>query len=194
MNGISYLGGKTWNEITREERMFCARLYQCGQSNSRKFARWVVNTAHLAIDTDDNWELGYEVCFYRDLLYSRGHSVRRAGLPAKRTFDLCLFSQRSIIVIEAKAFQCFETDQAFHVARDRSLIRSIVGDVNVQLVALGPSSRLHHAMWLTRGKALEPFHGFLTWQQAHAQYCDPIFERADRICRERLASPAAVAS
>lgn len=52
---------------------------------------------------DGDWDLGYEVCLYRDVLWQKGGlSAVGLELPPKRTFDLCLFGERALVVIEAK--------------------------------------------------------------------------------------------
>jgi len=51
------------------------------------------------------------VCFYRDLLKAFGKGIKAVNreraksdqFPQKRTFDLCLFSSKEIVIIEAKS-------------------------------------------------------------------------------------------
>jgi hypothetical protein len=70
-----------------------------------------------------DWEVGYEVCFYRDILKLYGHGVKekmedliaKIGPNAvnliKRTFDLVLFSSDTIVIIEAKSAEGLTTEQ-----------------------------------------------------------------------------------
>ncbi len=135
------------------------------------------------MEADGYWDMGYEVCFYRDLLFELGSSVRPSGYSPKRTFDLCLFSERSIIVIEAKAFQCFDAEQAGHFQKDRAQIQKLVGrEINVRLVALASSQRLNDSRWQDRTEALMPFDGYVTWAHVNERFPDPVFMRADSIC------------
>jgi hypothetical protein len=40
-NGLSYFGERRWSDITREERLFCAELYQVVKVHPRGFVRFV---------------------------------------------------------------------------------------------------------------------------------------------------------
>src|SRR4051812_14610995 len=105
--GLSYFGHKTWAEITREERVFCAELYQVIRADPRRFTQFLNRVTDLVLIPEVFWDVGYEVCFYRDVLDHRGEAKRGSGYSLKRTFDLCLFSEDVIVVIEAKAHQLF---------------------------------------------------------------------------------------
>lgn len=118
MSGFDYLGDKYWEDLTREERWFCQQLYQVVRGRESKFVaalqaacRWRDDTPSVVADQE--WRIGYEVCFYRDLLWGSRKRVNETGLSNKRTFDLCLFSSTTIIIIEAKVEQLFDpTDLA----------------------------------------------------------------------------------
>ena len=108
--GLTYLNGNSWAQVSREERFFCAQLFNLIQSDDIKgFIQYLNSNHSLSLDECANWEIAYEVCFYRDLWQHR----RRSGtlFSPKRTFDLCLFSDSAIIVIEAKAHQEFDANQ-----------------------------------------------------------------------------------
>jgi hypothetical protein len=105
--GFQYLGGKTWLEVTREERLFCSFLYWDISGNGRAFVEWLNQNSQLRLEPDADWEAGYEVCFYRDFFRFKGVSARGRGFSPKRTFDLCLFSEDCIIIFEAKVHQGF---------------------------------------------------------------------------------------
>ena len=174
MPTISYLCGKTWGEITREERVFCAILFSKASADPAAFAKAVSDRARLALKPDEYWELGYEVCFYRDLLCVRGEKIRGDYSP-KRTFDLCLFSENAMIVIEAKAHQNFQTKQALSVAEDRRQIQRLVGrEIDVRMVALASSTDLTDQIWQNRSVSLKPFDGYLTWAIINEFACDVI--------------------
>jgi hypothetical protein len=148
-NGFSYLGGKKWSEITRDERTFCMYLFKAFEhcpeklleiiqtSNPLKEYGWI---ADMTTD-EQEWELAYEVCFYRDLLYQRGKGVKAASDELKspkfkisnpdklikRTFDLCLFSESEIIIIEAKAAQKLKKKQFTDFDMDEEYIKKVIG-------------------------------------------------------------------
>lgn len=135
---LRYLDGKTWAEVTREERVFCQHLYsRLLQRGAPRFVEYL--NAHLGLeaDVDANWELVYEACFYRDLWQHRG----RMGelYSPKRTFDLGLLSDDHIIVVEAKAQQSFDADQVAVFLRDKAQLVAETGVGRVSLVALGSS-------------------------------------------------------
>ena len=115
--GFAYLGGMRWSQISREERLFCAHLYHDIRSThcEKDFVRWLAtpetgkkvwtqDSARDGLLQDQEWEIGYEVCFYRDLIHSLRSSPefsKYAGInpdeyPRKRTFDLCLFSPNAL--------------------------------------------------------------------------------------------------
>ena len=83
---------------------------------------------------DADWELAFEVCFYRDLWQHRGD--RGELYSPKRTFDLALFSDHAIIVIEAKAQQGLHDDQLTTFARDRAQIAKETGVQSVFIMGL----------------------------------------------------------
>ena len=122
------------------------------------------------------------MCFYRDLLCTQEKSVRDSAFSPKRTFDLCLFSEAVIIIIEAKAHQLFSVEQAGHFSRDREQIQKLIGrPIDVRLVALGCCRDLNERVWQNRGDALTPFDGYITWAQINERYPDPMFKRADAL-------------
>ena len=94
--GWNYLDGMTWAEVTRDERYFCQQLFAVVQRRGvKEFVELLNQITGLSLPVDVEWELGYKVCFYRDLWQLRGGKGQLYS--PKRTFDLCLFSQRQII-------------------------------------------------------------------------------------------------
>ncbi len=66
MSGFDYLGGKHWEDLTREERWFCQQLYQVVRGREsifvaalQKACRWRDDT--LSVVADQEWRIGYEV-------------------------------------------------------------------------------------------------------------------------------------
>ena len=138
--GFSYLQGKSWLEITREERLYCAFLYWDVKDREKDFISWLNDSHGLQLDSDAGWEIGYEVCFYRDLLKSRGESVNPTQYSSKRTFDLCLFSEEAMVIIEAKVQQQFKESQIRAFQKDRDDIPKIVDKkIDTKIIALASS-------------------------------------------------------
>jgi hypothetical protein len=181
-----WLGGAKWADWTREERYFCAVLFRYADENPGRFARWVVDTANLdqALLVGTKWEVGYEVCFYRDYLWERGE-LEGTDLPTKRTFDLCLFAPNVVIVIEAKGFECFSSKQNAEFEKDRGRLKKLLGpDVQVHLVALASSTYVGSDR--LGEKTLAPFDGHhLTWEDAAIEYRDARLTLADGLYRRR---------
>lgn len=44
---IKYLNNKPWSDWSRDERMFCAVLWEHGRKDSAKFARWLKKAAKI---------------------------------------------------------------------------------------------------------------------------------------------------
>ena len=80
-------------------------------SSLRRVVLFDLSKRPLKLSQDGDWDLGYEVCFYRDLSWPCQKTAHQDGYAAKRTFDLCLFGEKAIIIIEAKVFQRFEADK-----------------------------------------------------------------------------------
>ena len=138
--GLSYLGGKNWLDVTREERLFCSYLYWDIKTKERDFVRWLDKNCGLDLRLDTFWEVGYEVCFYRDVQKNRGIPLDSTMYSRKRTFDLCLFSEDAIVIIEAKVQQMFKEIEILGFQRDRQKIPKIVGkELGVYIVALASS-------------------------------------------------------
>jgi len=140
-----YLRKNNWSGITRDERTFCMYLYNAFQDTPNEFANLLTSTKSPYKDFDNrlpvtgkHWEMAYEVCFYRDLLYAYGYKIKASAKQIKletkinepsklikRTFDLCLFSENEIIIIEAKAHEPFNKNQFEDFENDESNIKEI---------------------------------------------------------------------
>ena len=185
--GISYLCDQPWSSWTREERYFCAVLFCRARSDPAGFASWLIETSGLEIDPAGEWDLGYEVCFYRDYLWQLGVSAKQRGLPAQRTFDLCLFGERNLIVIEAKVCEAFGGAQNDDFARDKARINGIEGleDVGVHVVALASMRYFANAARFGRQGTLTMFDGRITWLQLAELYSDELLRQADGMYKPR---------
>lgn len=185
--GISYLRNGTWADVSREERLFCAHLFVRARGNVLDFVTLLSATTNLKLSPQANWDVGYEVCFYRDIMaagLARNVDAERK-FSLKRTFDLCLFSDQHIVVIEAKAYEAFTSEQATYFERDLTDIPALLGQpVEVSLIALASSKYFAAFDRFGRGSALKPFgQARLTWLQLANHYHDQLFARADALYR-----------
>jgi hypothetical protein len=174
--GISYFQNKTWNkEISRTEILFCAELYFLlkKQENLLKFIeKFKLEQA--------NYDVGYEVSFYRDLSKMHGVKVKKEYF-SKRTFDLALFSEKFIYVIEAKAQENFNTKQLGYFEKDKKeipeMLRKINPKTNIKVNFLAITSGNYNPKPETKGI----FEKTITWKQLHELYRKDIFKHADDI-------------
>ena len=173
---FKYLDGLRWSEVTRDERFFCQHLYQLVNSNSvSDFADFLSEKLALNLLPSSVWELGYEICFYRDLWQLQGKSYPL--FSPKRTFDLCLFGESSIVIIEAKAAGGFESGQNDEFRLDVGEVKKLTGLEQVELVALCSSScELDDNGRATFGDRV------ITWKELAGRYGnDSILRRADEV-------------
>jgi hypothetical protein len=181
---ISYLRDHPWVHWSREERLYCAALYEHARADVTDFARWLCRETdpRIEIATDDvEWDLGFEVCFYRDYLWQLKRSARAEGYSPKRTFDLALFSERAVIIIEAKVCEDFNPEQNDDFARDRAALSGLLKrpDLDVKIVALASSKYFENGAVYGHPATLSLFDGKLTWRRVAAKYPDPLLLQAD---------------
>ncbi len=192
--GYTYFNGKTWADISREERLFCAHLYFSVRKDVKSFVRFInAQNPDLKLDENVDWEVGYEVCFYRDYYYSfKQASIRNSGYSQKRTFDLCLFSEKAIVIIEAKSDQPFEETQIKDFVKDRADIRRILskGD-EFQVVLLALASKQYFDNYKKYSQLNGPysvskaFNGQITWSALSQKYLDPVFLNAENTYKKK---------
>ena len=188
--GVPYLEGRNWTNWTREERFFCAVLYGHARRDPSALAVWVIEPANLDLPPEGEWDLGYEVSFYRDFLWPTEETARQRKYP-KRTFDLCLFGQTSIVVIEAKVFERFAANQNSAFAKDAQLIGGLPGleSLQVRTVALASSKYFKNAGRYARPDALKVFDGVIKWSDLAALYGDDsLMLRADALYKMKKAN------
>jgi hypothetical protein len=180
--GIPYLKNLPWSRWSREERYFCAVLYLHASHDPADFAKWLIKETKLDLEDAGDWDVGCEVCFYRDYLWQlNGESARQRNLPAKRTFDLCLFGERSLIIVEVKVCEGFDTKQNQDFGCDKGYINSLddLKDVKVCTVSL-ISSR-----YKPRADTLAVFDHHVYWSQIAQKYPkEPLFLQADRMYKQ----------
>jgi len=199
----NYLQGKTWAQITRDERFFCQHLYHLILRERginffvEKLNELTELTGHkLNLNATANWEIGYEVCFYRDLRFhleegGKWQSVIQKlenidPLSLKRTFDLCLFSEETVVIIEAKAQQGFDSKQITSCKKDKELVRKLLGTEglkHVKLVGLASSKYLTDKckanLLLHQVDDAPLFDALIDWRQLCEHFgFDPVLKRA----------------
>jgi len=168
---MKYLQGMRWEAITREERFFCAALYQVASQQPKPLLRL------LDIDADpEAVEIGYEVCFYRDLLHLHGQPVSQSPFSNQRTFDLTVFTDRKIYIIEAKAHEGFTNKQLESIKQDKTCVPKLCG---IEAAACAIVSSRYRPKAETR----RHFAQIITWQQLAEKYPAQaaLFARADGI-------------
>jgi len=147
--GLPYLGGKRWLDITRDERFFCAELYfALKQPEALKRFIERINEAlgednkakHL--DPNAQWEVGYEVALHRDFVNALGYkgetSIKKLKqFSQKRTFDLCLFGQDKLVIIEAKAYLGLKGKQLEEFEKDAKLVEELTGLSHNNVILIG---------------------------------------------------------
>ena len=179
--GFSYLNGAEWAQVTREERFFCAHLYGLlVRDKEKRILSCIRNRDGRELPRAREWEPAFEVCFYRD--FSHHWKTKNLYSP-KRTFDLCLFSEEVILIIEAKAQQPFHGDQLHGFREDCIKVRNQVGQLarapapEVWIIGLASSK------YKPPPEVLKEFDGpLLTWRCLSELYDDDkVLLCADRV-------------
>jgi len=190
--GFAYFGKEKWINISREERLFCAHLYWAIKSRENKFLEWISQRHQCGIrftssEIESDWEVGYEVCLYRDYLKNKGESIKSGDYSSKvkRTFDLCLFSKRRIIIIEAKVCELFKKSQVESLEADIIQIPELLETpVRVDAIAIASSKYFKNYEKRHRkdeSNLLQAFSCRITWSELEDFYNDSIFRWADSI-------------
>lgn len=176
-NGLSWLGGKTWKQKTRAERYFCAELFCAIRQDEDGFVKFLNDKAEpcrseaqLPIK-GENWEAAYEACFYRD--------IGRQEFSQSHAFDLALFSDDAIILIEAKAHQYLSTAQLTVLSGDRNNVAKCTGVDEKMIFLVGLVSSKYSPQRPTK----DHFDLMTTWEALASCYADKkdIFNRANDI-------------
>jgi hypothetical protein len=180
--GIKYLRNRPWSDWTRDERFFCSILYNHASRDAAGFASWLIGEADLQLLNSGQWDLGYEVCFYRDFLWQTGSTATAFDVPDQRTFDLCLFGEQSIIIIEAKVYEAFGSAQNSDFGLDKKRIASLPGleALEVRVVALASSRYFANQAKYGRDDTLSVFDGCVTWSKIAERYPDKLLGQANR--------------
>lgn len=187
---LTYFNDNDWINISREERLYCAHLYFQIRGKELKFVRWLNKNKGMSLPTNCNWEIGYEVCFYRDYLKNvKNKSIRVENrnfkdnpYSEKRTFDLCLFSEDTIVIIEAKVKEHFGQAQLDDTKEDESLIpRVLEKDIKVINLLLAQSKYIESKNFLRTKKNRSAFPYVISWREMDELFPNDVFERADEL-------------
>ena len=170
--GFKYLENKNWSQVTREERYFCSHLYHFLIGKEKEFVNWLNETIGTDFILDQEWEMSFEVCFYRDY-----YKLKNIPLPEelrKRTFDLCLFSTNDIIIIEAKVQQPFKEKQINDLRNDiKNLTELLINDdVRITPLLLGTETFFKN-LEAKHGKGVPTFITgikYISWINLHQKY------------------------
>jgi hypothetical protein len=102
---------------------------------------------------------------------------KRQIYSPKRTFDLCLFSNNHIVIIEAKAQQGFHGDQLDEFEKDKDNIKKLSEkkDLKVDVVLL------HSWKYKPRDKRIKGSPRF-TWKDIYDTFeKNKLFDKADKL-------------
>ena len=169
-----------WSSITREERFFCSHLYHSILGREKEFVKWLCENLkskdELKLEDKKNWEVSYEVCFYRDFIKANRETIKaynkknETNYPPKRTFDLCLFSEDEIVIIEAKVQQGFSLKQIDEIIDDRGLVKDLVNNIIKKNVDV-KTVLLYSSDYTPREKSITDFPN-ITWKDLdRSQFC-----------------------
>ena len=176
---LKYLKNNSWSKVTREERYFCSHLYHHIVNKEKPFVKWLNQKLKTNFPVNNNWEIAFEACFYRDY-----HMLHQTPLPAKlrkRTFDLCLFSNNHVIIIEAKVQQGFKSEQLNSFIEDEIEINKLpkMYKVKISKVLLF-SSEYEFDRYKFKLIDKNPNFYEITWEDLYNKYKNPIFNEADK--------------
>ncbi len=180
-----------WENINREERPFCSELFSCIKGKEKDFVKFLKSESEgklSEINANYEWDLGYEVCFYRDFLKMKEDDDKDNEYSLYRTFDLCLFSNKSIIIIEAKVQQKFKSDQLTDIKNDKKDIKKFIKkytdeNIEVKLISLASSKYYENLKKFGKPEKLDFFDCRITWQQLADKYIEKsgLFKYADEL-------------
>jgi len=177
---FSYLKDKPWSQITREERYFCSHLYHFLIGKEKEFISWLNEILKTQFLDDQEWEISYEVCFYRDFYKEFPNTEKPLKNLRKRTFDLVLFSESDIIIIEAKVQQPFKKEQIKELKNDvKNLLKLLEAhDVNIAPLLLCSQKYLNNLKKYGDSQLLKGLKT-ITWNDLFVKYDKEIFSVAE---------------
>ena len=177
---ISYFQNKSWNETSRTELLFCAELYFL--LKEKEHLQKFIEKFKLK---QGDYDVSYEVSFYRDIPKIKEYAGKVKGkYPSHRAFDLALFSENDIYIIEAKAQQGFDNKQLNDFKNDEKKMREIIKEI-------APKRKVDIHLWAIISSIYKPKQGtrdafkrMITWKDIYELYKNEIFKHADEIYRK----------
>ncbi len=154
-------------------QLFFKSLKKFEAIESLLFSKLPISDENRIIDSS------FEVCLFRD--FAKENLIERQGKSLeKQTFDnVFVLSDKSLIIVEAKAHQKFSPNQIkkLHQAKE-IILKSKLSDVNnVYLIGL------HSSKYSPKNTTKNMFDACITWIEIAAILGDEemIFKRADEI-------------
>jgi hypothetical protein len=183
---VAYLNSKSWAEVTREERFFCAELFSLIREDETRGPFF--DLLGIKGKEQASFDVGLEVCFYRDVLKAYGKEVSKTDFSQKRTFDLALMSDTDLYLIEAKAHGGFSSNDLANIKKDnagKDSIKELFESLKVK------SPTVHTVALISSGydpkqSTKDCFEKVVTWDKVAEAYKDnerahEIFKRADEV-------------
>lgn len=168
---------KQLSDLTRTEVFFTSSLHYAHQDNQHAIAKLLSKKLGLP-DSLNVTDSCYEVCLFRDLAKA-GYITRQSKSLEKQTFDnIFVLSDNSIVLVEAKAQQCFSNSQLNQMKKAREIImQSSLPWVQVYLVGI-ISSR-----YSPKVETINKFNGIIRWSELSEVFTcyRKVFDRADSI-------------
>lgn len=174
-------------DITRTEVYFTSLLHYTAEVEKKTFENFLkkkipnINKNATIADSCN------EFCFFRDLSFASKLPRQNASLE-KQTFDnVFIFSDRTLVILEAKANQSFKKEQITNLVNSKELISALCANFyqfqvkKVCLIAL-ISSKYH-----PKKTTLENFDAVLTWSELAEIFSSSkeSFLRADSLYNDR---------
>ena len=169
-SSLDWLEISNWYKVTREERHFCAHLYECIRQNPSVFIELLnkrnllknctTKQTSLSLNPCAYVDAGFEVAFYRDLEKKKIKIPSSASI--RRKFDLALFFKDQLVIIEAKAQQRFDKKRDLEkLSCDHAYMKELFPDIPTVFVGISSSKWFY-----SKRKEIcveSHFNGFLTW-------------------------------
>jgi hypothetical protein len=159
-----------WGKINRGERFYCFDLYNQLKANDaeKDFIKWLCKGIVDDIDLS-NSSIFPEVSFYRDLIYllqlkSNNKIKNKSKIKGslQRTFDLCVFSKKFIIVIEAKVHEGLSNNQ---IVTDKNKMVEFLQEITDEGIDVFYVGLVTRSYWQNAKNKFEVFNKIITWEE-----------------------------
>ena len=169
-------------KITRTEVYFTSHLYQVSKNKPAEMGALLCDKLHLSkeVKIEDS---SFEFCFFRDMakneLIERLDDSQRKSFE-KQTFDnIYILSDKSIVIIEAKAQQKFAPKQINALVDAKNIIKDSKVFPCEEVYLIG----LHSSKYAPKDSTINNFDSTITWAELAKCLGDDerVFARADKI-------------